>query len=49
MGRPFEPQAGRQCSIIDKTDRIARGGAGVAAEQASDLTLGDAEGVRKDV
>src|SRR5207245_10364104 len=42
MRRPFEPQLGRDFGIIDETDRIARGGTRVAAEQPPDLTLGGA-------
>ena len=40
--RPFESQASRQVLVVDEADRIARGGARVAAEQAADLTLGAA-------
>src|SRR6266478_3084781 len=40
--RPVEAQPGGRGGIFDQADRIASGGARVAAEQPSDLTLGGA-------
>src|SRR6266478_10161593 len=40
--RPVEAQAGGQGGILDQADRITSGGARIAAQQPSDLTLGGA-------